>query len=169
MSMDDLQATPSSVTVFGRAFLLGVVAGSRSMLPLALESRAGRHDRFGVRAPFPLLARPALGIGLPLASMGEIIADKLPFVPSRVKPGPLASRAVLGSIAGAAFSGEAGSSPLAGAVAGAGGAVLGSVAAYQARAWVGRATGWPDPVWAVVEDILAIAMGRALIRTVERS
>lgn len=99
-----------------------------------------------------------------LAVAGEFVADKLPFIPSRLKPGPLIGRAVSGASVGSSSFRVAGRSGFWGALVGGFGAVLGSYAGYLARSTAVRRTGLPDPVIAVVEDVVAMRSGSAIVR-----
>ena len=144
-----------------RAFALGVVAGMRSQMPLALLAYQARRGAFAAdaRPPLSLLrGRAALPI-LGLFATGELIADKLPTTPSRLLPGPLAGRLVVGAVAGAAVAADARQPALAGSLLGAAGALAGAAAGYHLRAALGRATGLPDPVWAICEDVTALTLG----------
>jgi uncharacterized membrane protein len=68
-----------------RATLLGAATGARSATPLAaLAARGGNRW-------LKLITKVAAG--------GELIADKLPGTPSRVKPAPLTARIVTGALA----------------------------------------------------------------------
>jgi uncharacterized membrane protein len=68
-----------------RAGLLGAATGARSATPLAaLAAHGGRRW-------VKVIATAAAG--------GELVADKLPGIPSRVKPAPLAARIVTGALA----------------------------------------------------------------------
>ena len=143
------------------AGLLGIVAGMRSQLPLAmLAVAAGRGDFAKTTGrPWNLLrTRPAL-LGLGGSAIGEIVVDKLPVVPSRLAPAPLAGRTVFGGAAGAVVAKKAGGSVPFGAGIGALGALAGSYAGYHARTYLARTTGRPDAFWAGLEDALAIALG----------
>lgn len=128
----------------------------RSALPLALLARSGAAGPLApaLRARW---ARPATA----LAAAGELMADKLPATPSRLDPGPLGGRLVVGATTGAVMAAGRGRSRLLGAVLGAAGAGLGAWAGYTARAALGRTTGVPDPVWGAVEDLVAVGLGRA--------
>lgn len=150
---------------FVQAAGLGVVAGMRSQLPLALLALGAGRRRFAVEAdgPLGLLRSPVAQRLLVLSAVGEFAGDKLPFVPSRLNPGPLFGRMLFGGLAGAAVAIEARRSPLLGAALGAGGAVLGTQAGYHARVALGEATGIPDPVWGVAEDVAAVALGMAVV------
>jgi uncharacterized membrane protein len=138
----------------------------RSQLPLALLALATRHENDGVSAgpARDLLRSPVARTALGLAAIGELIVDKLPFVPNRNEPGPLAGRMIFGGVAGAALARETGWSALAGALVGSTAAGFAAVGAYHLRAAAGRATGLPDPLLGGGEDALAIALGLWAVR-----
>lgn len=144
-----------------RAGLLGFVAGLRSQLPLAMLAVAAHRGKFATDSgrPFDLLRKRPVAIGLGLAAAGELIGDKLPVTPSRLAPAPLGGRLVFGSAAGAAVADDAGGSIGIGAGIGAAGALAGSYAGYHARSYLDRTTGWPDTVWAIAEDVIALSLG----------
>ena len=150
-----------------RAGLLGVVAGMRSQLPLALLAVSANRGDFAASAgwPFDLLRSRPIAFGFGATSVGELIGDKLPAAPDRTAPAPLIGRLAFGAAAGAAVAADAKLSIPLGVGTGALGALVGSYAAYHARAYLDRTTGWPDAVWATVEDAVAIAVGLAAMRT----
>lgn len=162
-------AEPISVPVaktYARATGLGIVTGMRSMMPFVLLALAVRRGTFARDAGRPLSllrGRAALPI-TGFAAAGELVADKLPMTPSRIDSGPLGGRLVLGALAGAVVCREARRSAVAGALLGATGAAGGSFGGYHVRKWLGRATRLPDPVWAVVEDGLAVGLGLLTLR-----
>jgi hypothetical protein len=84
-----------------------------------------------------------------LASAGELILDKTPAAEDRIKPPFVAGRMAAGAYCGQVLAGPAG------IAAGAAGAFAGTFATWRARGLVGQATGWPDPLIAVGEDLLA--------------
>ncbi|MBA2598140.1 MAG: DUF4126 family protein, partial [Chloroflexia bacterium] len=100
----------SSNAVSIRAAGLGVVAGLRSQLPLALLALAAGRGYFnvGAHAPLRLLGEPVARRVLGLAAIGEFVGDKLPMTPSRLSPGSFAGRLLFGGLAGAAVAAEAG-------------------------------------------------------------
>lgn len=163
--MNDLRTNTRDVAL--RAGLLGIVAGMRSQLPLALLALAANRGQFATSAdrPLNLLRKRPVAVGLGVAAVGELIGDKLPATPSRLAPAPLVGRLVFGGTAGAAGADDAQSSVALGAGIGAIGALAGSYAGYHARAYLDRTTGWPDAVWATVEDAAAIALGLYATRT----
>jgi uncharacterized membrane protein len=144
------------------AFVLGIVAGLRSMTPpaaVAWAAHFGWLDLNGTPLAF-LESAPARYILL-AAMLGELVADKLPFTPARTGVGPFAARIVSGGFAGAALAAGHGASLVAGAVAGVLGAVAGTLGGYRTRTGLVRALGVPDFPVALVEDVIAI--GTALV------
>ena len=141
---------PGAVT---RAAMLGFTAGLRSQMPLALLAR--NADQAGPA----FLNRRRIRAGLYLSAAGELVGDKLPMVPSRLSSGPLFGRLMSGSICGGLLARRLAAPAASGVFAGAAGALVGSYAGYHARTWLDSATGLPDPVWAVLEDGVAITLG----------
>ncbi len=140
-------ALENAQDVYRRASQLGIVAGLRSMTPLALLAWSEENTPSAIKTVTTILAT------------GELVGDKLPTTPSRLKPGPLIGRLVIGAIAGALLARRAHLSPAQGAVRGAIGALIGSVAGAIYRFFVPQATGLPDAVWALVEDGAAFTIG----------
>ncbi len=156
----DSDTTPTGVYV--RSATLGFVGGLRSMTPFAVLSllRHGNdEDPASSSSPLQYLDTPVARIITGILAAGEIVGDKLPFTPSRLSPGPLAGRLVIGALVGWAICRQANQSPLLGAVLGAVGAASGSAAGYYARTWLGKVTKLPSPVLGVFEDILALGVG----------
>ena len=150
-----------------RAAGLGAVTGLRSMVPLALLAAAvssggplggyapSRDDGLAARI---FGSRAALAL-FGLFAAGELVADKLPFVPGRIEPPVLGERLVTGALVGAAVSDLGGQSPLVGALIGS--ATSGAAAAlgYYGRTTLARVTPLPQQAWGLVEDGIAVALG----------
>ncbi len=98
------------------AFLIGCICGLRSMTAPAVVAWGAHlgwlHLRWFALAFFA--NRISLVI-FSLFAMGELIADKLPFIPPRTQPGPLGVRILFGAMCGAALCISGGASPLLGA------------------------------------------------------
>ncbi len=139
--------------IYARAWQLGIVAGLRSVMPLALlvwTKEPAENDGPG---------SPALKYVTGLAALGEVIADKLPVIPNRLRPGSLTGRLALGALAGALFSRRYQQPALPGAINGALGAGLGALAGFTARFILSDLTGLPDTLWAGLEDAIALRLG----------
>ena len=152
---------PSTADVYMRVALLGFVAGLRSQMPLFLLALAARRGDFARGAGRPLsflrsrAALPALGSLV----LGELVGDKLPATPSRLHPEPLVVRLLVGALAGAAITHEAGASPAAGGAVGAVTAGAGSVAGNRFRVFLPRLARLPHAAAAIAEDVAALGLG----------
>jgi uncharacterized membrane protein len=96
-------------------------------------------------------------------ALGELIADKLPFIPNRTSPGPLFGRVVLGALSGAALCVARGYSSVIGAIFGGVGGVIGAFAGYRARTGFVKTSRLPDWLIAVLEDLVAVGGGLLLV------
>jgi uncharacterized membrane protein len=123
------------------AALLGMAAGIRSMVPLAA---------LGLTLP----RRRLVGAPLVLASVGELVYDKLPQSAERTAPGPLAARIGAGAIAGGIAMHVLGASTALGTATGALAALAGTFLFHRVRAEAARRM--PPLAAAVGGDLLAI-------------
>src|SRR5580692_1960984 len=109
------------------AFLIGVIAGLRSLTAPAAASWGARlgwlHLENTWMAFLGFAATPYI---ISVLAIGELIADKLPKTPSRKAPPGFIARIVTGALCGAAI-GATGGSWVAGVVAGMTGAVAGTL------------------------------------------
>ncbi|WP_297299118.1 DUF4126 family protein [uncultured Methylovirgula sp.] len=139
------------------ALLIGIVAGLRAMIPLAAVSwmaATGHLDLSGTRLAF-LGYRWAPYIFSVIAA-AELVADQLPSTPSRKIPPQFATRIVTGAFAGAVLGIPSGNWVV-GLVAGAIGAVIGTLGGAAARSRLARMFGHDRPA-AILEDFVAIAI-----------
>jgi uncharacterized membrane protein len=86
-----------------RAILMGLVAGMRSMMPIAVISWAGRRNLRSSQPAAPtILSSPAVSkVTLALAA-AELLGDKMRSAPDRIIVPGIVARVVTGAIAGAA-------------------------------------------------------------------
>jgi len=143
------------------AFLIGVFTGLRSMTAPAAVSWAARLGWLHLENTWlAFLGFAATPYILTVLAIGELIADKLPKIPSRKTSGPFAARIVLGALCGAAL-GATNQALMGGLLAGALGAVAGTLSGYEFRARLVRAIGGKDLPIALLED--AVAVGGAIL------
>jgi uncharacterized membrane protein len=131
---EELSAMNSSL-VYLLAFCIGLVTGLRSMTGPALvcwAAHLGWLDLEGSRLAF--MESTVATYAFSAMALGELIADKLPFVPNRTSTGPLFGRVVLGALSGAALCVATGHSSAVGAMLGGVSGAMGAFAGYQARA-----------------------------------
>jgi uncharacterized membrane protein len=146
------------------AFLIGVIAGLRSLTAPAVVAWAAHLDWISLRnTPLLFLGSTTVVAVFTLLAVGELVADKLPSAPSRLKPPGMIARVVLGGLSGAAVAGAGGQTILVGAILGIAGGVGGAFAGYQARTSLVKALKVPDLVIALLEDAVAIGGGLLVV------
>ena len=148
--------------IFVLAFLIGVVAGLRSMTAPAVVSWAARLGWIHLEAtPLAFLGYAATPWIISVLALAELVADQLPKIPSRKTPGPFGARIVSGALCGAALGAAAGQT-VGGIVAGVVGAVAGTLGGYEFRVRLARAAGRDLPI-ALLEDAIAIGGGLLIV------
>jgi uncharacterized membrane protein len=144
------------------AFLIGCVCGLRSMTAPAVVAWGAHLGWLHLQGS--LLAFFANKISLVIFSLfaiGELIADKLPFIPARTQLGPLAVRIIFGAMCGAALSIAGSGLPLFGSILGGLGALAGTFAGYHYRRSLSGKV--PDLLLALLEDLAAVGGGFLLV------
>jgi uncharacterized membrane protein len=88
-----------------RSILLALIAGARSMTPLAAVSLAAWRGRLPADSGAPaLLGHPLVAAGTAALAFGELLGDKMPSAPDRIIAPGLAARIATGAVAAAALS-----------------------------------------------------------------
>jgi uncharacterized membrane protein len=90
----------------------------------------------------------------------ELVADKLPSMPSRTRPIGLGFRIASGAFCGATLAGRCDGSNIVGAVCGAAAAVAAAFAGYGIRRYLTVEIEWPDLPVALIEDAIAFFAAR---------
>jgi uncharacterized membrane protein len=151
---------------YGSAFLIGIVAGLRSMTAPAVVSWAARLGWLHLEnTPLAFLGYAVTPYIMSVFAIGELIADKLPKTPSRKAPVGFIARIVMGAFSGAAV-GAATGSLVTGLVLGALGAVVGTLGGYEFRAGLVKAIGGKDLPIALLEDVIAIGLAFSVVSRV---
>jgi uncharacterized membrane protein len=137
---------------------IGAVAGLRTLAaPAVLAWAAKRRWIRRGDSPFAAIVSAKASKRIIDLALSELIADKLPFTPSRLKPGPFAARILSGAVCGAAIYGVVEQPLTEGAVLGGLGATAGALAGYHVRKRLSR--NLPELGVAVLEDVVAIGGG----------
>jgi len=143
-----------------RPLFIGLVAGQRSMTPLAAAAFAARTHRLPPKSGAPgFLGGRYAGIFAGALALGEMLGDKLRFAPDRTVPAGLAARLLTGAIAGAALAPRA-RRPEA-ALMGAAGAVVGGYLGLAVRKRAIHRFGQTKS--GLAEDLLTIAATALII------
>ena len=120
-----------NTTIALLAFLIGVIAGLRSMTAPARVAWGARLGWLRLEGTPLAFLDSAVAVWLLTAlALAELVTDKLPKTPSRTRPGPFAARIVTGALSGAALMAGTGGPLAAGALLGALGAVAGTLGGY---------------------------------------
>jgi uncharacterized membrane protein len=137
------------------ALLIGVVAGSRTMMaPAAIGWAASLGWLNLASTPLAFFGYRFTPWILTLLALGELIGDQLPSTPSRTVPLQFGARIISGALSGAAIGAASGQLAV-GAVAGVIGAVIGTLGGRALRGWMATAFKSDRPA-AFIEDALAI-------------
>jgi uncharacterized membrane protein len=146
--------------VYLLALLIGLIAGLRAMTAPAAVAWAtylGHLELGGTWLAF--LGNVWVRWILTALALVELVTDQLPSTPSRTVPVQFGARILTGALSGAGI-GTAGGSWVGGLLAGAVGAVLGTLGGRAFRAKLAAAFGSDRPA-AFIED--AVAVGGALL------
>ncbi|MCP3136749.1 DUF1990 family protein [Pyxidicoccus xibeiensis] len=148
---------------------LGVLAGMRSMSAPALVSRRLSQDPGAKQDPLSdALSKPWVPRVLGLLALGELVVDKLPKTPARVKLVPLAGRVLTGVVAAASsVAGQRRAVVALAGVLGGAAAVASAWAFYSLRTVATKRLGVPNMAAAVTEDALVAALASRLMPVVE--
>jgi uncharacterized membrane protein len=134
-----------------RVTLLGIVTGMRTFVPFALLT--------WLAPPVGWLATIWARVVITLASGSELVLDKLPKTPSRLKPGGMVGRLICGGLMGWALTAQTRGPVWLGIMLGVAGAICGAFAGNTFRGFMARKTGKPDLWFALTEDVLAVGIG----------
>jgi uncharacterized membrane protein len=101
---------------------------------------------------------------LGIVSAAEHVADKLPFIPARTDPAPLAGRIAAGALCGFVIARRAGESAAVGAVVGGLAAAAATFALYHLRRSLTTDAGLPDLAVALAEDVAAVGIAELALK-----
>jgi uncharacterized membrane protein len=143
------------MTTYILAFAIGVVAGLRSMTAIAAASWAGYLGWINLGGSWlGFLGSIWTAAVLTVLAVGEYITDQLPSTPSRTVPVQFGWRIIVGGVAGAAFAIPS-DAWLVGVILGIVGAIVGTLAGKEFRAWLAGIFGADRPA-AFIEDAVTI-------------
>ncbi len=142
----------------------GAIAGLRTFSAPLAAARAVRVNHLNLSGtPLSLLGTPKGAHVIAAVALGELIADKTPFIPNRTDTPALAARFLSGSLVGACIAKARGGKWVAAALIAGAAAVCTTFAGFELRRRAGQVTDIPDPVLAMAEDAIVIGSGLALV------
>jgi uncharacterized membrane protein len=146
------------------AFLIGVIAGLRSMTAPAVVAWAAHLHWLKLQSsPLSSMGSIVAVVVFTLGALVEVVFDKLPSTPSRTIGAGLIARIVFGGVTGAAVAASGSQSISLGAVLGAAGGIAGAFVGYEVRKRLVRLLKVPDLVIACMEDAVAIGGGLFIV------
>jgi uncharacterized membrane protein len=137
--------------------LLGIACGFRSLTGPAVVcwgAHFGWLDLAG--SPIGFLASPITLVIFTILAIGELIGDKTSKIGPRIAPVPFGIRVVMGALCGAALATDADAGLVFAAIAGAVGAVAGTLGGYHIRRSLTAPGQFRDLPVALVEDLITI-------------
>ena len=146
---------------------LGILAGMRTASAPAIASHilSHHHTKALGKSPLKFMQNDKVAIALKVLAVGELIGDKLPNTPNRIKSGGLVLRCIAGSLAGASIFEASGNSAFAGAFVGSVTAFGSTFGSYFIRKNIVLKLSLLDPVIGALEDALVIGAGVGLSTT----
>lgn len=143
------------------SLLIGLVAGSRSITPLAAVSDAARRGALPADNGAPRhISHPLVTAATKALAAGELLGDKMTSAPDRIVPAGIAARLVTGGLAGAALAPRRHAAL--GAVLGASGAVAAAYLTFGARMAAMRRYGQKST--GLVEDALTLGAAQLVLK-----
>ena len=150
------------MTILILSLLIGVVAGLRAVTAPAAVAWAAHLGWLKLAGtPLAFMGHVAAPWIFSVLAIGELIGDQLPSTPSRKVPVQFGTRIVMGALCGATLAAPGGQLVL-GAIAGAAGAVIGTLGGAAVRAKMAQAFGRDLPA-ALIEDAVAIGGALAIV------
>jgi uncharacterized membrane protein len=143
---------------------LGVLAGMRTTSAPAIASHilSHHHSRLLSKSPLKFMQNDKVAIALKVLAVGELVGDKMPNAPNRIKPAGLIFRCIAGSLAGASIFEASGNNAFAGAVVGSVTAFGATFGSFFLRKNIVLKLSLFDPVIGAIEDALVVGAGIGL-------
>jgi uncharacterized membrane protein len=146
----------STIEVVCAIFAIGILSGLRALSPIAVVCWLALLHRLPLTGWASFAGGKVALILFSLGAVGELISDKLPKTPSRLKQPGFSVRIVTGGLCGLLLANASSFSSIAGALLGAAGAIAGSYLGYFARHRITENFPIPDLPVALLEDVICI-------------
>jgi uncharacterized membrane protein len=141
------------------AFGIGFVAGLRSLTAPAVVAWAAHIGWLNLNgSPLAFMGSTIAVAIFSVLAIGELIADKLPWMSKRTAPAPLLARFLTGGLCGACLCAAVGQSLVVGALVGGIGGVASAFLGYHVRRSLVTNLHIKDFIVAVCEDLFAIGL-----------
>jgi len=145
--------------------MLGFATGLRSMTPMAVLCWYAYLGQLSADWA-PWISRPSVAIVFTILAVGELVADKMPWIPDRISPAPLVWRILMGGFAGAIAATAMQGPGLEGVLLGIIGVLIGAFGGHMLRRDLVQKMEWKDWHVALLEDLIAIASAIYALRVI---
>jgi len=115
------------------------------------------YDPADISGPLAPLASPTAAFVFKMLSLGELLADKMPFTPNRTFSWSLFGRMMWGMVCGAALTSARRQSVITGIVVGGLAAFIGTFLTYNLRKFIAEGLGLRQLLAGAAEDVLLIS------------
>lgn len=146
----------STIEVVFAIVALGMLSGLRALSPIAVVCWLAMLHRLPLTGWVSFVGSKIAVVLFSLGAVGELVSDKLPKTPSRLKQPGFSIRIVMGGLCGLILATAAPFSLLGGALLGAIGAVAGTYLGFFVRTRTTAKFALPDLPVALVEDVICI-------------
>jgi len=137
--------------------LLGLVTGFRTMTPFAVLCWFAYRGDLAVGDTWASwTGHLVTAIIFTILAVAEVIGDKLPWMPNRTSPAPLATRLGMGGLIGAIVATSLDGDIAEGIFLGVAGALLGSFGGFQVRKELVQRGAFKDWPVATTEDVITL-------------
>jgi uncharacterized membrane protein len=149
---------------FWQVISLGTLAGMRSTSAPVITSHILSHHQSKnlEHSPLRFMQSKNVAVALKVLALGEIVGDKLPSAPNRIKPAVIGFRVLSGALAGASIYKASGNNAVIGALLGGSAAFASTYGSFFLRKSTVKISHIIDPVIGAVEDALVIGSGIGL-------
>lgn len=144
---------------------LGVLAGMRTSSAPAITRHilSNHHSEQLNNSHLAFMQSDKVAVALKLFVIAELVGDKLPSAPNRIKPVGLVARCLSGALAGASIYQASGNKALTGVLLGSAAALASTFGSFLLRKSIVKQTRIFDPVIGALEDALVIGAGIGLV------
>jgi len=151
---------------FWQVLGIGTLAGMRTSSAPAITSQILSHHQSKnlKHSPLGFMQSKTVANTLTLLTLSEVIMDKMPNTPNRIRPEGFAFRCLSGALAGASIYKSTGNNVLVGTLLGAASAAAATYVSYIMRKTVVEKTKIFDPIIGGIEDALVLGAGVSLIQ-----
>ncbi|HEY0245848.1 MAG TPA: DUF4126 family protein [Mucilaginibacter sp.] len=151
---------------FWQVMGIGALAGFRSTAAPVITSHilSHHHSKSLESSPLSFMQSETVSKALKVIALSEIVMDKLPSTPNRIKASVIGARCLSGALAGASIYKASGGNAIAGVLLGATAAFASTFGSFYLRIGATKKSKLFDPVVGAIEDALVIGAGVGLVK-----